>query len=372
MSAAKRDRSVANHMVSIDQYREVFDSWLQNTVGTIPAMLGKDLVADLRAVTPSHVVAIVGLLELLLSAGCWNAMILPSKFEAAIRLVFAAHPLRVGKSSGLDLYAHDVCEHIKQCFSMLRHLRREQTKPLRGNCSKTACFKRKATTAENIVTNNLVAKVQLESADAFIDAPHASMDEDVHMMAPFSLPTCFAAYLGKSAYSSAPLATGASTPASSPRSTVFYDEDGWPMIGGDLCATPVKTQQLQPSNDLSPPPVMPSTRARKKATLAKRAELKDALKSQDGGKAGLGRVAGKGMDVQIHGPRKTFSKGRLELCALDEYNKRVFIFGGRAMNGDDSQLEAEGKAVMEYIERTAGVTKAAALAFRAQLRSKRG
>ena len=78
------------------------------------------------------------------------------------------------------------------------------------------------------------------------------------------------------------------------------------------------------------------------------------------------------LDAKIHTPKMTFSKGRLELCAQDQNNQRVFIFGGRATNGDGAQLEAEGKAVKEFIGNTAGATKAAALAFKAEWRSNRG
>jgi hypothetical protein len=108
MSAAKRHRSVANPEVGIQQYQQVFESWLEDNPGTLPALLGRTLVSNLRSVTPGHVVSLVNLLERLFSCGLDNAMILPSKFEAAIRATLAANPSRAGKSSALDLYAHEV------------------------------------------------------------------------------------------------------------------------------------------------------------------------------------------------------------------------------------------------------------------------
>ena len=92
MSAAKRPRSVVNPMVSIEKYREVFDAWLRDTVGTIPALLGKYIVTTLRAVTPNHFVTLVSLLDRLFATGCQNAMILSNTFEARIKLAFAYHP----------------------------------------------------------------------------------------------------------------------------------------------------------------------------------------------------------------------------------------------------------------------------------------
>ena len=87
-----------------------------------------------------------------------------------------------------------------------------------------------------------------------------------------------------------------------------------------------------------------------------------------GGTAG-GRAAASGLDVEIHSPKMSWSRGRLELCAADSANKRVFIFGGTT-KGYGERLEIDGRAVKDYIEQTPGVTKGAALKFKAQLRQK--
>jgi hypothetical protein len=165
-----------------------------------------------------------------------------------------------------------------------------------------------------------------------------------------------------------------STPLSSPRSTVFYDEDGFPDIISGMYSTPISAKQLVPSNDLSPEPMIPTTKERKNKTLATRANLKSASpapasKPSEESNKGLGRSL-TGLDIKIHSPKLSVTPDRLELCALDDANKRVFIYGA-TKKGYGEDMEEHGKAVKNFIEMTEGVTKGAALAFKNELRNKR-
>ena len=306
-SAAKRHRSVANPEVGIQQYQQVFESWLEDNPGTLPALLGRTLVSNLRSVTPGHVVSLVNLLERLFSCGLDNAMILPSKFEAAIRATLAANPSRAGKSSALDLYAHEVCEHIRHCFSMLRVLRLEQNKPSTA-ISKTGAFKRKANTAENIIINSLVGKVNvkcgshpdvpasesgcasvLTPASSVSDLRCASVTKSTSATSVIEksegksdLPDCFWKFLkkckGAEVVPAQPVSR-MSTPLSSPRSTVFYDEDGFPDIISGMYSTPISAKQLVPSNDLTPEPVIPTTKEREKQNTCHQSKFEECFTS---------------------------------------------------------------------------------------------
>ena len=76
------------------------------------------------------------------------------------------------------------------------------------------------------------------------------------------------------------------------------------------------------------------------------------------------------MDVVIHSPKLSIgasSNPRLELCAVDSNNNRVYIYGAtKRAYGDD--MEVHGHAIKKFIEDNEGVTKARVLAFKASLR----
>ena len=166
MAACKRPRSVANPAVGMDKYKEMFESWLLDNVGTLPQLLGPCLVTDLRGVLPHHVIRLSGLLDRFFTAGLTNAVILPSKLEIGIRSVLAENPERAARSTGLDLYAHQITEHIKHSFSMLRIIKLETNRSSLAGVSKSSAFRRKASASESIVINNLVAKVILEAFES--------------------------------------------------------------------------------------------------------------------------------------------------------------------------------------------------------------
>ena len=162
MATSKRPRSIANGQVAADNYKDIFDAWLCASSGNIMQLVGPTVVSDLRGVLPSQVVRLVNLLDRFFAAGLLNCVVLPSKLETGIRQVFADRPERVGKGAGLDLFAHDVAEHIRHVFSMVRVIKMMEERPGAGGVKKCAAFQRRATTAETVVIHNLVGQVVLD------------------------------------------------------------------------------------------------------------------------------------------------------------------------------------------------------------------
>lgn len=398
MSAGKRPRSVANPAIGIDRYKEVFASWLRGIPGHLVQVIGPSLASDTRGVTPAALVALTDLLNRLFDAGLSNGMVLPSKFEAGIKQALADQPEKAGKSAGLDLWPHEIAEHVKHAFGMLRMIKLEQVKPPKFGVSKTAAFKRKATTAETILINLLVAKVVLDDtltssshsvsattsslqtltscetlttscATALCDAQSQSAKQSIFDEEAFSsnIPSCFSNYLNN--VGAQALAT---TPLSSPRSTVWYDEDGFPagLTDAELVCTPIRASAMPPPALVSPAPVQSAVRTRKKAAMQTRENNKS--------KGGYAKVdaakpakAAKDLDTIIHNPRKSLGKGenpRMELCAQDADNKRVFIYSS-TLKAYGARLDSDAMAVCKYIEQTPNVTKVMALAYKAKLQS---
>ena len=176
---------------------------------------------------------------------------------------------------------------------------------------------------------------------------------------------CFRKYLGKPQSAN-------STPLSSPRSTIFYDTDGFPNLDDyEIDFTPPKLKHA-PANDITPPldvpPVVPVTKARKANVKEERAAVKASAKAK--AKVVSAPAVKRDMDVIICRPRLSINSGRLELCAQDDMNKRIFVYG-TTKKAWGATMEADSEEVKRFIENTAGVTKAAALVVKEELRHKR-
>lgn len=83
-SEQKRNRSTANHAVSVKDYENMCQQWLTAGPGFIHDTTGP-LCKDQRSVTPSSILALYELLTSFLDAGLCNGMVLPSRLEAGIK-----------------------------------------------------------------------------------------------------------------------------------------------------------------------------------------------------------------------------------------------------------------------------------------------
>ena len=143
-SVMRRPRSVAARSVGIDDYNQALAAWRAENKFSLPAILGPQLVENLRGVQPHHVIQLSSLFGRLISLGRTNAMVLPSKLESALKELFASEDAS-GMPMGRDLYAIKVGRHISLCFSMLRIILLEAG-PDRSN-GKSNAFCRRFTAA---------------------------------------------------------------------------------------------------------------------------------------------------------------------------------------------------------------------------------
>ena len=284
----KRPRSTAARCVGVADYKAALRAWREPISMTYAAILGPRLAQDLRCVAPHHVVQLCGLFDKLIAAGLTNAMILPSSLRQALQEIFAQDGC-AGQQMGLDLFAHNVSKHISQCFSMLRIIEIERRKV--SKFSKSSAFLRRCSTAEHAVISQLTSKLCV-SVEQSCDADHVSADESAAapssvvsaeesaatpspvvsaeksagiswtsfaLSASFSgspvlpsssgsVPLCFGKYLEKAA------ASRSSSVASidSIASTVYYDEDGQPLMTD-------KEKPIQNSSNLLLQPAAPQT-----------------------------------------------------------------------------------------------------------------
>lgn len=201
----------------------------------------------------------------------------------------------------------------------------------------------------------------------------------------FEMPTCFAAFLGKSA-------SACSKP-------VCKDPDENPS---DVLSKSSKTQRASWNSGCSEgsvadceiiavhsassarshiAPLAPDTRKRKLAVLELRkrpaaAELRkrpaaaDAVESACEGPMRRIRVKTpetKNVDSVLSRPTLSWgNSGRLELCAFDEKNKKVFVFGGHEKKYGP-RLKSHGLHVKKFMETTKNVTKAQAIEYKNKL-----
>ena len=114
----KRARSVAARTVGAEDYKSCLKSWRQHRGLSCHAILVPSLVSEPRQVQPHCVLQLASLFDLLIAAGCKNAMFLPRKLEQALKEDWADGN-SAGKLIALDLYAIQVSKHINVCFSML-------------------------------------------------------------------------------------------------------------------------------------------------------------------------------------------------------------------------------------------------------------
>lgn len=163
MNSVRRERTTANHDISLNCYSDEISKWLGTFNGTVASFIGPAMCREQRFVTAGHVVRVSGLLDGFISIGLKNGVLLGTRLEAAIRHSFAKLAEKVPKGCNSDVLAHDLSEHLRYCFNVLRFMKQEMESPNPSGTSKVTTLRRHAKTAELVVINSLVAKMELNS-----------------------------------------------------------------------------------------------------------------------------------------------------------------------------------------------------------------
>jgi hypothetical protein len=192
----------------------------------------------------------------------------------------------------------------------------------------------------------------------------------------FEMPTCFAAFLGKSASACSKPSDVLSKSSKTQRASW---NSGCSEGSVDDCEIIAVHSASSARSHIAP--LAPDTRKRKLAVLELRkrpaaAELRkrpaaaDAVESACEGPMRRIRVKTpetKNVDSVLSRPTLSWgNSGRLELCAFDEKNKKVFVFGGHEKKYGP-RLESHGLRVKKFMETTKNVTKAEAIEYKNKL-----
>jgi hypothetical protein len=161
MLSDRRARTTANHDISLNGYSAEISRWLGTFNGTVASFIGPAMCREQRFVTAGHVVRVSGLLDGFISIGLKNGVLLGNRLEAAIRHSFAKLAEKVPKGCNSDVLAHDLSDHLRYCFNVLRFMKQEMESPNPSGVSKVTTLRRHAKTAELVVINSLVAKMEL-------------------------------------------------------------------------------------------------------------------------------------------------------------------------------------------------------------------
>ena len=163
MNSDRRARTTANHDISLNCYSDEVSRWLGTFNGTVASFIGPAMCREQRFVTAGHVVRVRVFLDGFISFVFINGVVLRTRLEAAIRHSFAKLAEKVPKGSNSDVLAHDLSEHLRYCFNVLRFMKQELESPNPSGISKVTTLRRHAKTAELVVINSLVAKMELNS-----------------------------------------------------------------------------------------------------------------------------------------------------------------------------------------------------------------
>ena len=360
----KRPRSVASRTVGLDEYKSALRTWRHSHhEQSFHAILGPSLVQDLRGVQPSHVLQLMVLFQELINHGCSNCMLLPAKFEQALKEVFASDGC-AGKQLGLDLYAHQVGKHIYTCFSMLRVWALDQVRPSVAN--KSNSFKKRCSTAELAIFSQLISKLDITGCtpdhspapSASVHLPLPCPSVNASSTPPCSLPDCFRRYLHNT--KGAALSRTSSV-ASSRASTVLYDEDGIPALP--------PLQDFQPEES----PKSSAVDAGLQSELLKPKDTSNPLLPRSKPrKAAVGPPQTKQLDVQLLSPKLSFSKDssnpRAELCCKDSAGKRIYIWGSTEKQYGP-KLKEHAELLRDFIASKPNISKKDALEYRDALKA---
>ena len=93
---------------------------------TMEELVGPLLVSTSRHISPAAAVRLTKLFEHLIAGGCSNGVVLGSALEQALKRHIADDSGATAAKAGIDLYLHQLSNHIKSGLYMLRMLRMEE------------------------------------------------------------------------------------------------------------------------------------------------------------------------------------------------------------------------------------------------------
>jgi hypothetical protein len=207
-------------------------------------------------VQPHHVIRISALILSLVDKGCRNGVILPSRFELAVR----HHATGLPTGSNADVWVIKVTDHVRLCFGMLREFLFEQNADqVDRRRSKTSPFKRACTSSDTLFVNSIVSRMTMDlpapSTTSLADSPSSGTgsckaSQASPAFAPTSLPKFTAPILhlpdadeldekgiplifakGRDVMDMLSARSNTSV-ATSVAETELYDTDGFPILDG--------------------------------------------------------------------------------------------------------------------------------------------
>ena len=160
----KRQRSVSNLNVGVREYLSALMSWRSQHSGqSYQQLLGPTRCREIRQVTPHSLSRCYGLLIALVDIGVHNGVLLPSKFEIALKESSFRDPSALSASPNNATIITDITDHIRVNFGMVRQLAFEDDEmPCRRRYCKTGVLRRMATASELVLINNLIRKMNFD------------------------------------------------------------------------------------------------------------------------------------------------------------------------------------------------------------------
>ena len=103
--------------------------WLRTVDGNLQLHLGPQLCKKQAAVNAGHLIRVRSLLTAFLNSGLKNGVLNASRLEAGIRGSLSQALEKVNAGVNVDLFSHQLAEHLRLCSNALRFYKMEQVNP---------------------------------------------------------------------------------------------------------------------------------------------------------------------------------------------------------------------------------------------------
>ncbi|CAK0818284.1 unnamed protein product, partial [Prorocentrum cordatum] len=158
-------RMVANEAVLTKDYTTAFLHAHSRAKLPLDEMLGS-LKAAPYQISPDDLARGSPLIEELLSIGLKNGVIYPSRFEQGLRdAILENRSAMKAEGQSAELKIIQIRTHVSNLLTQLRNWKRETTGVYTKKVTKTAGLKRKASSAQQVLINTLVSKLDWSSEE---------------------------------------------------------------------------------------------------------------------------------------------------------------------------------------------------------------
>lgn len=372
----KRARQVANPAVREHDYIECLKAFKGKRC--LHDVLGAT-VSQFHRLTPSSLVRCVGLLELLVQRGIHNGVVFTKRLECAVKAVCTPPALK-----SPDLYASEITDHVRICFSMIRQIKLDA----HGDTRKSAAFRRHCSATDLIVIESMVNKISLhdqsssnellesmpdddnqsgEAADAAEDRLNmtaAEPEDDMRSVFKRGQQT-----LDELEQTLHDLDNHLSETASTAPYDEVFDKDGFPIM---RCGASSKASSRQPSPEAAAcaafEPVDPCSR-RRRAQIMKMEAVTPKKKAKVSAKPLSAQKSTPDASGPLHRGRLAITKdGRCEVTAFTmSCNKRVHVV--TVLKLKYGPLAEKHMSMLVERINTANIDKAACLKFKSQMQA---